>query len=283
MFARSLPSNTETIDSFRRITYRSSAYAVIAYFLSAMLEKIMTIIGASIRGFSIDFSYNELKITSNSYSWDQEGVLLIYLLPFIIQVIVFIFLNINFYKLESTPRFRKIFLLWMMFFTAYRLLGIFPAHMWFKAGVYYALNWMYFGDKLIIAAGLISVVFFFIAGFRLLRGLVALNGNYHFHIRDMGVNNLIVATLIIPFCCVSLAAILFYLPEPPNEELIGLVIILLLVIFSFIRLRHLDPNWFSFKEIIEFHRHPVSLVFITLAGVIILRLILGAIPLIFLK
>jgi hypothetical protein len=280
MFAGPFKTNAEVTDSFRQIAFRSSAYAVIAYYIALMLEKVVTAGGAAIRGFEVDFSYNELRITSNSQSWDQEGVLLIYLFPFVIQIMVFIFLNIRFYKLDDVPHFKKLFVLWLMFFIVYRLLGIFPAHLWFETGIYHAVNWLYISGKIIIFAAVLSLLFFFITGYRILRGLVALTGYYHFHIREMGVENLILGTLIIPLLCVSLTALLFYLPEPPLEELTGFVTIIFLAIFSFQKLKKMNPERFSFKELIDNQRHPIFLVIIAIVGVVALRFLFGILPLI---
>jgi hypothetical protein len=274
MSIRTLKSDPETFDTFWKILLRSTAYAITAYFISYILEKILLVGGAVMKGFTIDLKYNYTKVIADFRSWDQETVLLIYLIPFFIQALIIIALYLRFLNKATKSDFGKIFLLWLMFFIVYRLLGIFPGHLIFKTGIYHALNWLNFGPALNIIAGITSAGIFLYAGFQILRGILALSGTYHYHIRDMGIPNLIFSTLLIPLGTVNLVAVLFFLPGLPKDEALGLVIIFLLAIYVFFKSFTIDPNLFSFKEKVSEKSNPGWLVTIALIAVIFLRIML---------
>jgi hypothetical protein len=276
MSIRTLKSDPETFDTFWKILLRSTAYAISAYFISYILEKILLVGGAVVKGFTIDLKYNYTKVTADFRSWDQETVLLIYLIPFFIQALIIIALYIRFLNKAPKSDYGKIFLLWLMFFIVYRLLGVLPGHLIFKTGIYHALNWLNFGPALNIIAGIASAGIFLYSGFQILRVILALSGTYHYHIRDMGIPNLIFSTLLIPVGAVNLVAVLFFLPGLPNEEILGLVMISLLAIYVFLKLFTIDPNLFSFKEKVSEKSNPGWLVAFALIAVIFLRIMLNA-------
>jgi hypothetical protein len=274
MSTKALKSDAETRITFLKILYRSSAYAICAYFVSYMLEKVLVVGGALIQGFSTDMRYNYTKVTADISSWDQESVLLIYLVPFFIQALIFIILYIRFMNMEHKSHYVKIFILWLLFFILYRLLGLFPGHIFFRTGIYYALNWLYAGIIFkMVTVGIAAGLFLF-TGFQILRGIIALSGTYHYHIRDMGIPNLILSSLVIPVLLVSVVVSAFYLPGLPGEEIIGLIMIVGLNIFILFKMSGLDPNHFSFKEKVTEKRNPGWILGFSLIAVIALRIIL---------
>lgn len=274
MSTRALQSDPETLETFRKVLLRSSAYAIAAYFISFIFEKGITVCVALLKNFSVNLRYNYLKISADQGAWDQETVLLIYLIPFFFHALIFVLLYIRFLNIEFKSRYSKIFLLWLMFFIIYRLLGLFPGHLIFKTGINYALNWLYFSLALKIVTGLISTGLFLLTGFQILRGILALSGTYHYHIRDMGIPNLILSSLIIPLYAVCLIAGLFYLPKLPGDEILGFFLVIILSIYIFIKLYSIDPNLFSFKEKVEENGNPVWIMTLALSSVIFLRIIL---------
>lgn len=275
MSIRALQTDPEVLGVFRKILVRSTAYAISAYFISFILERLLIIGGALLKGYSITFKYNSLKITAVPGAWDQESVLLIYLIPLFLETIMFILLYLSFLKMEYKSNYSKIFLLWVMFFIVFRLLGIIPGHLILQTGIFYAMNWLNFGTAIMIVAGLSAGGLFFFTGFQILKGIIALSGTYHYYIRELGVPNLIFSSLIIPMAVVCLTAFLFYLPELPFEEIIGLVFLLVLNIYIFFKLFRLDPKIFSFKEKVAEKNNTVWILTFALFAVTLLRIILG--------
>jgi len=274
MFISALRSDPETLKTFRKMIFRSTAYAISAYYITYILEKGLIVCGALLKGFTVDLKYNHTRVLAEYQYWDQETVLLIYLIPFFLQALVLIFFYIRFINMEFKAHYLKIFILWLMFFIVYRLFGLFPGHVILKTGIYHVLDWLYIGKVYgIIASGISAIIFIFI-GFQILRGIIVLSGTYHFHIRDMGIPNLIFASILNPLILVSVVSFLFYLPDIPEEEILGLILVIMLNTYIFIAMYFMDPNLFSFKEKVIEKNKPEWILTLTLIAVLFLRLIL---------
>jgi hypothetical protein len=275
MAARISRSDPDTQKTFLNILFRSCAYAISAYFISIVLERILMIACIWLSGYSFKMTYNEIEIFALPNEWDQDTVLLIYLAPFFIQTIVAIIIYIKFDRLAIKAHYSRIFMLWVMFFIAYRLLGIFPSHILYETGIYYALHWMYLGSFYKLLLALIALVLFLIAGFQSLKGILMFAGTYNYHIRDMGVPNLVFASIVYPVFSVCIFALLFFLPGLPWDEITGLVILIAVSIYLLLKTSNTDPDMFSYKEKPEEKINPILLVSIVLASIALLRILLG--------
>lgn len=261
------------MSAFQRSFCRSTAYAISAYFITLILERAIIVAGALLHGFSVVLEYNKVKVTADSFGWDQESVVLIYLAPFFLEVILSIFLYFRLVKMERTPRYTNIFILWLMFFTIYRATGIFPAHMICKTGVFHAINWLYFGIVFRIIAGLIAGALFLFFGYKFLEVIKTLSRRYNTN--DLGRSNLILSTLILPLSAVIIIALLFFLPHYQREEIIGLTSIFILNAFVFFKMITTYRKPGPFKEGIPEKRNPLLILTLVLVAVIVLRVIIG--------
>jgi len=275
MPAKKSLEDTVTAGSIRKILFRSFAYAIFAYFITFFFEKTLIIGGAILSGYSFELSYYQLKVDAGFKSWDQEAVLLIYFIPYLIQAIVLIALYIRLNNMELKPKYSRIFMLWIMLFLLYRLLGLFPAQILFKTGIYYVIDWLYIGLVFKIFGGVITVVIFFFSGFKIFKAIIALSGTYHDHISDMGIPALLKASVLFPVFGVCLIALIYFLPGLPVEEISGLVLIIALGVYVFIKLFGIDPDFFSFKEQLEAKSKPVWLVTYAAISILAIRTILG--------
>jgi hypothetical protein len=275
MHAKIAQTDPDTQRTFRKIFLRSSAYAIAAYFISIISERIMIIACIWLSGYSFELTYNEINIFALPYEWNQETVLLIYLVPFLFQAIVAVVIYVKFDRLALKAHYSRIFMLWVMFFIAFRLLGIFPSHILFETGIYHALHWLYLGIFYKLVFGIIAVILFLAAGYQSLKGILMFAGTYNVHIRDMGVPNLVFSSIVYPIFSVCIVSLLFFLPEIPWEEITGLVILILLSIYLLFKTGNTDPDMFSYKENPEEKTNPVLLISIILASVAILRILLG--------
>jgi hypothetical protein len=275
MPARISRSNPDTQKTFLNILFRSCAYAISAYFISIVLERILIIACIWLSGYSFELTYNEIEIFALPNEWDLDTVLLIYLVPFFIQSIVAIVIYIKFDRLAIKAHYSRIFMLWVMFFIAYRLLGLFPSHILFETGIYYALHWMYLGAFYKFLLAIIAVILFLLAGYQSLKGILMFAGTYNIHIRDMGVPNLVFASIVYPVFSVCISALLFFLPGMPWDEITGLAILIVVSIHLLLKTSNTDPDMFSYKERPEEKINPVLLVSIILASVALLRILLG--------
>jgi len=275
MPARISKSDPDTQKTFLKIFLRSSAYAISAFFISIVLERMLIIACIWLSGYSFTLTYNEIIIFALPNEWDQDTVLLIYLVPFFIQAIIAIVFYIKFDRLAIKAHYSRIFMLWVMFFIAYRLLGIFPFHILFETGIYHALHWLYLGIFFKLFLALIAVLLFLVAGYQSLKGILLFAGTYNNHIRDMGVHNLVLSSIVYPVLMACIASFLFFLPEMPWEEISGLGILILSSIYLLLKTINTDPDMFSYKEKPEEKINPVLLVSMVLASVAILRILLG--------
>ena len=132
MFFSKLQSNPQSLNIFTKIFFRSSAYSIAAFFVALFLEKILMIAGAVIEGYSVFVDYKDVGILVDPSVWDQESVLIIYLLPFLIQVVILVLLFVNLQRWHAKPGYFMIFILWVMFFMAFRLVGMLLLHLYLQ-------------------------------------------------------------------------------------------------------------------------------------------------------
>jgi hypothetical protein len=270
-----LKSSSKPLTTFSSILYRSSFYAVSAYFIALSLEKLLMVAGAALNGYSITLDYREVIINADPSAWDQESVILIYLFPNIIQALIIVWLYIKLQKYMAKPGYRRIFTLWIIFFIAFRLLGMIPVHLYFKTGIYHAFNWLYMGFSVEVILAILAIILFFVASFQILKVIFFLNANYNSHNRLIGIPNVLYSSILIPviFCC-AIAAI-FFIPGLPKDEMTGLIILSLPVIIIFLRIIIANPEFMPSRMKVEEIFSPLHLFIIMLAILVILRIILG--------
>jgi hypothetical protein len=150
-----------------------------------------------------------------------------------------------------------------------------PAHLLSGTGIDYALTWMYAGLPVKVAVGILGGSLFFITGFRILRGILSTYGIHNSYFRDIGISVMIVSAAFFPLLAAIVFAVLYFLPDFPKEELIGLLFIFALLIIFIIRMSRLNLGLFHFKEDFKENGNIKWLVIISLASVLIIRIILG--------
>ena len=270
-----LKLNPVALGIFKRILFRSSFYAVAAYFISFMLEKLVMVAGATMYGYSVILEYEEVGVIADPSKWNQESVLIIYLFPYLIQAIIYTLLYINLQKPQVKPGFLRIFTLWMMFFIAFRFLGMLPAHLFFKTGIYHAFNWLYVGLTLKILIGFTGMVLFFLTSRRILNGIYFFFGTYNNNSSVIGIQNLLISSLLVPALATFFIPLIFFLPGLPKTEIIGLILVTLPVIYVFIRLFIANAELIPSRIVIVEKHHPLRVFIIILIMIVILRIILG--------
>jgi hypothetical protein len=275
MHSKAIRSDKETLSTYRKIILRSTSYAIAAYFISIGFERVLMVAGAWLKGYNFISTYNKVSIIAEPYLWDQEAVLLIYLVPFLMQAVVAILIYVKFNKIALTPHYSRIFLLWIMFFINYRLLGMYSSHMIFESGIFHALHWMFIGLFIKILTGILTAILFTVTGLQMLRGIIIFAGTYNNHVRDMGVPRLVFASILYPIFSVCFAAALFYLPEVPYEEITGLILLIAVSLFALVKMVNVDPDLFSYKEKPAEKANPAIMLGIILISVIALRILLG--------
>jgi len=270
-----LKSNPEALNIFRRILYRSTFYAVSAYFIFFILERLIMLAGAAMYGYSANITYKAIKIKADFVEWNQESVLIIYLLPYIIQAIILVLLYANLQRRMSKPGYLRIFTLWMMFFIVFRLLGMLPVHLYYKTGIYHAFNWLYVGLALKILIGFTGIVLFFLSSVRILNGVFFFFGTFNNNNKEIGLKNLSYSSLLVPALASCIIPLLFFLPGLPKEEMIGLILLMLPLIYVLLRLIITDAGFLPSRIWVEENNNPLRFFLVVLLVIIILRIILG--------
>jgi hypothetical protein len=240
-----------------------------------MGERLLILAGSLLNGFTVVLKHDAVKVLAPVSSWNQDTVLLIYMIPFFMLIISFIWLNIRFMKMEFVSKFSKLFMLWMMFFILYRVAGMFPSHLIFKTGIDYIFSWLYFGLGIKLLSGLIAVIVFFVAGYKILKGILAISGNYHAHQKILGMPNLILASVFLPLLAVSAIAMLFLLPELVNEELPGIGLLFVLLVYFSFKMTPVATSIFYINEDVRGSVNPKWILFLVVGSVLILRIALG--------
>jgi hypothetical protein len=275
MFLGKLKSNPQSLNIFTKILFRSSAYSIAAFFIALILEKILMIAGAVIEGYSVFVNYEDIGILVDPSAWDQESVLIIYLLPFLIQVVILVLLFVNLQRWHAKPGYFMIFILWIMFFMAYRLVGMLPLHLYFKTGIYHAFEWLYLGSVFDIIMAICGIAVFFVAGSRILKGILFFSATFNDHVRQIGLPNTVRSSLLGPALLNFAIPWLFFLPGMPKDEIYGLIVMVAVSFFVIIMLLYGKPELFPKGIAVKENYSFTRLFFIIILLVLILRIILG--------
>jgi hypothetical protein len=270
-----LKSTPEAQYIYKNILYRSSFYAVAGYFISLMIEKLVMMVGAVLNGYATGINYREVIINAVPAAWSQESVLTIFLLPYIILAVILVWLFLDLQKRLSHPAYMRIFTHWIIFFLAFRLLAMLPAHLYCKTGIYHAFNWLYLGWKIKILIGVAGLILFFLTGVRLLNLIFFLFGSYNNNSRVIGSQNILYASILVPSLACTVIPALFFLPHFPKDEIIGLMVLTLPFIYVFLRLTIMRPEFLKSRNWVEENYDPFRLCIILLIIIIILRILLG--------
>lgn len=275
MIFSTLRSNPEALNIFRRILYRSSAYAIAAYVISRTLEGFLMMAGAAMYGYSVSIDYREVGVIADPAAWEQESILIIFLFPYLIQAIILVLLYMNLERWHVKFGYAMIFTHWVMFFIAFRLLGMLPVHIFCKTGIYHAFNWLYLGLTFKIIISIAGFVLFLIIGVRLLKGILFFFATYNNHVRITGLPNLVYSALFFPGLISCIIPVLFYIPILPTNEIAGLMVTALVLSYTVFRLLYGRPELFPKGETIREKFPALGLLLIMILMMIVLRIVLG--------
>jgi hypothetical protein len=149
-----------------------------------------------------------------------------------------------------------------------------PGHLMSGTGIDYALTWIYAGLPVKVAIGILGGSLFFITGFRILRSILSTYGIHNSYFRDNSISVMLVSAAFLPLLASIVFAVLYFLPDFPMEELIGLLLIFALMITFMIKMSRLNLGLFYFKEDFMENKNIKWLVIISLATVLVIRIIL---------
>jgi hypothetical protein len=274
LFLANMPVDREARDTYFKILFRSSAYAIIGYFGILFLERALIVSGALLKGFEVVLKPDAIKVSSTVANWDLESVLLIYLLPVFVMSLIFIWLNFRFMRLEFVSKYSKILILWLMFFIMFRLLGMVQPSVIFRTGMDHVFNWLYLGLIFRMIIGMIAWGVFFFVGFRILRGILTLSGSYHDQVYLIGTRRLINASVVFPIVAVAVMSLLFNLPALPKDELTGLGSLVILLIYFYQKIVKLNIKHFYYDDDIKGKQNPVLLVILSAGLIVIFKIVL---------
>lgn len=268
--------NPEARSVFLSIMFRSTYHALTGYFLALVLERFIMFAAAVPYGYSLQLDYQYLNYRVDPSVWDQEAVLTIYLLPNFSFAIAIVWLHIKYSLKEvANPGFKLIFIYWLMFFFAYRVIGIMPVHIYFGTGIYHAFRWLYIRNLYQGMVGLVSIALFFMAASWLLNRITIIYCRMNDNLGLIGLPLLLLASTALPVAfCVGLA-FLFFLPGLPVEEIFGLMFIIFPVIFTFLRWIFSDRSFSYSKYEIEEIFYQWQILIVVLLLVIITRILFG--------
>lgn len=270
-----LQSDAEGLKIFKGILFRSSFYATSAFFIVLLFEKILSAAGAAFLGYHFSLSYEKLAVNAGHLQWSRDAVLVIYLIPEVIMLVIYLLHYVYFQGQQSEPRYSRIMTLWVLFFITFRIFGLLPVHLYFKEDIFHALNWLYMGmiPKLII--GIIAFGIFMLSSMRILNGIFFVMGTYNRNYSEIGKKNLLFSSILIPALISTIISILFFIPRFPLNELAGIFIALLPVVYCTARIMMTKPAFLSSRIDVEDRFNPFMSLLIMFASIILVRVILG--------
>jgi hypothetical protein len=270
-----IKSDPEAREAFVSLLFRSAYYALTGYFLTLLLERLIMFIAAASFGYSVHLDYEYLKIKGNPESWNQDIVLIIYLFPYLIFAVIIVWLHLKNRKHESNPGFKQIFLYWLMLFFTYRVIGILPAHLYSLTGIHHAFNWLYIGFIYRIIVGVAGIVISFMVSVWIFNQICLINGMINNNFRILGISLLSFASVFFPVALCCMVSVLFFLPNLPKEEILGLLFIAIPALYSVIRLINSKPRTPSTKYQVQeiFQQWQIFIAVFIL--IVILRVLMG--------
>lgn len=256
------------------IAVRSASYAISAYFLTLFGEKLIIAACALLQGYSVVLSYYTVKVTAGAAGWTQDSVLLLYVIPFLLEIFLFIWLYITFIKSENNSNYSK-FRLWLMFFLIFRVAGMLPAHLLAKTGIDYVLTWLFAGVLFKIIIGVTGGIVFILGGNKLLVEILAISGVRNTFTRDAGISVYFSSIVFLPVTLVAISAALFFIPKFPFEELYGLILLMVLLVYFLISISRRTLGLFLYKEDMRGNENIKFLLITSVLSALLLRILFG--------
>lgn len=260
---------------YRDLLFRSALYAVIAYFIAFLFEKLLMTSGAFIFNYYFKLTYDKLVVHASRTIWSQESVMAIYLFPSLLSGLLIVVLYYIIQNQKSKPDYTPLFLLWLMYFLSLRVIGMAPFHFLFRNGLYHAFLWLYLGRIVQVLAGVAALIIFFIFSIKVLKSIYFVTGIMNGNIKTIGNHDLIMSSFLIPLFITALAGLLFFLPYPPHDELAGLGLAILPACYCFVMLKLNAPPFLEMVLIEGKKSRPWLLFAIGLAMIISARILLG--------
>lgn len=260
---------------YRDLLFRSALYAVIAYFTAYLFEMLLMTSGAFIFKYYFELTYNKLVVHASRTVWSQESVMAIYLFPSLLSGVLIVILYYIIQNQKSKPGYTPLFLMWLMYFLSFRVIGMAPLHFLFRNGLYHAFLWLYLGRIAQALAGVAALIIFFMFSIKVLKSIYFFTGMLDDKINTVGNHDLIMSSFLIPLFITTLAGLLFFLPFPPVDELSGLGLVILPALYCFVQLKLNAPPFLGLVFIEGKKRTPWLLFAIGLAMIISARIILG--------
>jgi hypothetical protein len=270
-----LKTNPQALIISKKVMFRSTAYALAAYYYSLILEKFLMMTGAVINGFTTSIDYQGVEVMVDPKAWNQEAVLMIYLVPFLVQAVLVILIYINRANLQVTPGYTMIFIHWVILFITFRLTAMIPIQLLFKTGIYHAFSWLYLGTAMEVIISVAGIFIFAITTRWMLRGVLFFSATLNDQYRVTGLSALIRSSLLIPVILICVIPGLYYLPSLPKDEITGLFVIMVISAFTILRLLYGRHEQLPKGEKVKEKFNPVLLFPIVLVFIVILRVILG--------
>jgi hypothetical protein len=270
-----LQSEAEDLKIFKGILFRSSFYATSAFFIVLLFEKLLSAAGAAFLGYHFSLSYEKLAVNAGHLQWSRDAVLIIYLIPEVIMLVIYLLHYVYFQGQQSEPRYSRIMTLWILFFITFRIFGLIPVHLYFREDIFHALDWLYLGMIPKILIGLAGFIIFMLSGVRILNGIFFVMGTYNRNYLEIGKKNLLFSAILLPALTGSVVSFLFLIPGLPPDQLSGIVISLLPAAYCTARIMLTKPAFLSSRIDVEDRFNPMTSLLIMFIAIILVRVILG--------
>jgi hypothetical protein len=267
--------NTDQRFIFSNLLFRSSAYAIAAYFLAYLTERLLMALGAFLLNFTVKLTYNDLSVYGIHADWTQETVIAIYLFPQLTLAGIVVAIYLIYQRKKSEPDNLSMFLLWIIYFFAYRSLGMIPFQFLYQTDMFHAFRWLYLGYIIRTITGCGITVLYLIFSAKVLQVIYFMAGTMNRNIKTIGNHDLIMSSIFFPSSAVVVVAMFYFLPFPPMEELTSMSLIAMPAIYCFIKLKLKTPPFLVTGIFIKEKRNPQVILAVILISIIAVRVWLG--------
>jgi hypothetical protein len=260
---------------FHNMFFRSSCYAISAYFISFFIERLIMFTVAVLLGLEIKLDYVDLKFVGGHNNWTRNNILLLSFLPYFIFAVLIVWLQVVNRERKTKSVYKRIFINWLTLFIAYRLIGMMPVHLFYNTKISYVFEWLFLGARIKFLIAIISMLVFFYFASHLLYRIMSLNGSLNKNLSLLGKPKLILASFVLPAAICCIIVVLYLLPGLPKEEIHSLIFIAIPVSLTFIigliSIRIVYPSSYQSEENFLQGQDLIKV----LALVLFIRIILG--------
>ncbi|MCK9450852.1 MAG: hypothetical protein M0Q90_04120 [Bacteroidales bacterium] len=238
-------NNQLSRQNFWIIALNSTAAYMLSYLFLFYLNQFSYLLTAGMYDYAISIDYATYYFHIEPYEWTHDAVILIFSSGYILTFLAGLLSLLAFYQLVADAFPIKVFFFWTSFHAMTFVFGGLMVGNLLTEGIGHVFNWLYLTDtvKLIISLiGFFGLLMMSIFSAR----LVALSSNAYFEKYSERIGPFfITAQVLVPYLIGSVLIFVYFLPKPQFHERYSWIIIGVMLLLFYLRIRHNDDLMFE--------------------------------------